>query len=82
MGEDALAATVRSLPPEGSAAKPCPKCGKLVPVKTHNRLRHILTTAVSCGWRGTITIAASAGTAFYPRDRELKLPDKAGVSRP
>ena len=63
IGEDALAATVAGLPPEGSEAKPCPNCGKPVPVKTHHRIRHVLTTAGELRCATTIiAIAAAAST--------------------
>src|SRR3989338_9714940 len=42
-GQETLSATVAALAPEDSSPKPCPKCGAPVPVKTHNRVRHLLT---------------------------------------
>lgn len=33
LGEETLAAAIEALPPEDTTPKPCPKCGKLVPVK-------------------------------------------------
>ena len=80
VGEDALAATVAALPPEGSEAKPCPKCGKLVPVKTHNRIRHVLTTAGELRLARNYHYCPRCRHGFYPRDRELKLPEEGEVS--
>ncbi len=42
--EETLAAVI-ARPPEDSNPKPCPKCGRLVPVKARNRPRHVLTIA-------------------------------------
>src|SRR5467141_270708 len=80
MGEKALAATMAALPPEGSAAKPCPKCGKPVPVKTHNRVRHILTTAGELRLTRNYHYCRRCRLGFHPRDRELNLPEEGEVS--
>ena len=80
MGEAALAATVAALPPEGSTAKSCPKCGKAVPVKTHNRVRHILTTAGELHLTRNYHYCRRCRLGFYPRDRELNLPEEGEVS--
>src|SRR5467141_1361822 len=82
MGEKALAATMAALPPEGSAAKPCPKCGKPVPVKTHNRVRHILTTAGELRLTRNYHYCRRCRLGFHPRDRELNLPEEGGASNP
>src|SRR6266849_9380273 len=63
LGEETLAATVAVLPPEGSAAKPCPKCGGPVPVKVHNRVRHILTTA------GELRVSRTGGSVHHTGPR-------------
>jgi hypothetical protein len=80
LGEETLAATVAALPPEGSAAKPCPKCGGPVPVKVHNRVRHILTTAGELRVSRNYHHCSACGLGFYPRDRELGLPEEGEVS--
>src|SRR5467141_489640 len=80
MGEEALAATVAALPPEGSTAKPCPKCGNPVPVKTHNRVRHLLTTAGELHLTRNYHYCRRCRLGFYPRDRELNLPEEGEVS--
>ena len=46
-GEEAQAATVAAPPPEDGSPRPCPKCGKPVPVKARNRVRHVLTVAMT-----------------------------------
>jgi hypothetical protein len=80
MGEETLAATMAALPPEGSAAKPCPKCGKPVPVKTHNRVRHILTTAGELRLSRNYHYCRRCRFGFHPRDRELNLPEEGEMS--
>src|SRR5882762_7346633 len=74
IGEDALAATVAALTPEGSEAKPCPNCGRPVPVKTHNRMRHVLTTAGELRLARNYHYCRRCQHGFYPRDRELEPP--------
>jgi len=80
IGEEALAATVAALPPEDSTAKPCPKCGKPVPVKTHNRVRHVLTTAGELRWTRNYHYCRRCQLGFNPRDRELNLPEEGELS--
>jgi hypothetical protein len=80
IGEEALAATIAALPPEGSGAKPCPKCGKPVPVKTHNRIRHVLTTVGELRLARNYHYCRQCRLGFYPRDRELSLPEEGEVS--
>lgn len=83
-GQDAnaelLAATIEALPPEDSAPKPCPKCGKAVPVKTHNRVRRILTTAGELRLARNYHFCRRCRLGFHPRDRELNLPEEGAVS--
>ena len=80
LGEETLAATVAALPPEGSVAKPCPRCGRPVPVKVHNRVRHILTTAGELRVSRNYHHCSACELGFYPRDRELGLPEEGEVS--
>ena len=79
MGEETLAAALAALGPEDGKSKPCPRCGRLTPVKARNRPRHILTVA------GELRFTryyhhCKCGTGFYPRDAELKLPEEGEVS--
>ena len=79
VGEETLVAAIAAMPPEDDSPKACPKCGRQVPVKVRNRPRHILTVA------GELRISrnyhhCACGTGFYPRDLELKLPEKGEVS--
>lgn len=80
VGAETLAATLATLPPEGATPKPCPKCGRLVPVKAKNRVRHILTVAGELRLSRNYHHCKACELGFYPRDRELNLPEKGEVS--
>ncbi len=80
MGVETLAAAIAALPPEDGSPKPCPKCGKPVPVKAKNRLRHILTTAGELRLTRDYHHCGHCNHGFYPRDAELKLPEGGEVS--
>ena len=80
VGEETLAAAIESLPPEDDRPKPCPRCGRRVPVKVKNRLRHILTTAGELRLSRNYHHCSTCEFGFYPRDLELKLPESGEVS--
>jgi hypothetical protein len=80
VGEDVQAEAVAALPPEDGKPRPCPKCGKPVPVKTKNRVRHLLTTAGELRLARNYHYCRSCKHGFYPRDAELKLPEEGEVS--
>lgn len=80
LGEETLAATIAGLPPEGTEARRCPRCGKPVPVKTPNRVRHILTIAGELRLSRNYHHCRHCRFGFYPRDRELKLPEEGELS--
>lgn len=79
-GEVMLEATIASLPPEDSTPKPCPKCGQPVPVKTRNRVRHLMTLAGELRLSRNYHYCRGCRRGFYPRDLELKLPEAGEVS--
>jgi hypothetical protein len=79
-GEELQAAKIAALPPEDGKPKPCPKCGKPVPVKTRNRVRHFLTTAGELRLSRNYHYCRACKAGFYPRDIELKLPEEGEVS--
>ncbi len=79
-GQETLSATVAALGPEDSSPKPCPKCGVPVPVKTHNRVRHVLTLAGEFRLSRNYHYCRRCSAGFYPRDLELKLPAEGEVS--
>jgi len=80
LGHLAGEVVLETLPPEDSTPKPCPKCGALVPVKTHNRVRHLLTLAGELRLSRNYHYCESCRRGFYPRDIELKLPEEGEVS--
>ena len=79
-GEETLVAAIESLPPEDGSPKPCPKCGQPVPVKVRNRTRHVLTIAGDLRLSRNYHHCSACNLGFYPRDRELNLPEKGEVS--
>ncbi len=80
MGQETLAALIESMPPEDGTPKQCPKCGRLVPVKAKNRPRYILTVAGELRFSRNYHHCDGCNAGFYPRDRELNLPEKGEVS--
>jgi hypothetical protein len=80
MGEETLAAAIAALPPEDATPKPCPKCGKPVLVKARNRPRHILTIAGELRFSRNYHHCSGCESGFYPRDRELNLPEDGEIS--
>jgi hypothetical protein len=80
MGQETLSAAIEALPPEDGTPKPCPKCGRAVPVKARNRTRHILTIAGELRLSRNYHHCGACQLGFYPRDRELNLPESGEVS--
>ena len=79
-GAEIQAQTIDSLPPEDGTPKPCPKCGKAVPVKTRNRVRHFRTTAGELRLSRNYHYCKACKRGFYPRDIALELPEEGEVS--
>jgi hypothetical protein len=79
-GEETLVAAIEALPPEDGSPKRCPRCGRLVPVKARNRVRHVLTVAGELRVSRNYHHCPACNYGFYPRDLELKLPEKGEVS--
>jgi len=79
-GEETLVAAIQALPPEDGSPKRCPRCGRLVPVKARNRTRHIVTVAGELRLSRNYHHCSACNFGFYPRDLELKLPEKGEVS--
>lgn len=80
LGQEALAATIESLPSEESTPKPCPKCGALVRVNVRNRVRTITTVSGELRLSRNYHYCAGCKHGFYPRDAELRLPEEGVVS--
>ena len=79
-GAETLALSIAALPPEDASPKPCPKCGKRVPVKARNRTRTILTIAGEVRLSRNYHHCSTCELGFYPRDHELNLPENGEVS--
>src|SRR3989338_396255 len=80
LGTDTLVATLAALPPEGDAARPCPTCGRLVPVRVRHRERTILTLCGEVKFSRNYHRCDHCGAGFSPRDAELGLPPDGDVS--
>ncbi len=80
VGEETLAAAIEALPPEDAKPKACPKCGMPVPVKARGRVRHVLTVAGELRLSRNYHYCLQCKLGFYPRDRELNLPEAGEVS--
>lgn len=80
VGEELQAEAIAALPPEDGKPRPCPRCGKPVPVKTKNRVRSFLTTAGELRLLRNYHYCRPCRHGFYPRDAELKLPEEGEVS--
>lgn len=80
VGEEALVAAVEALPREDATPKPCPRCGRLVPVKARNRVRVVQTVAGPLRVVRNYHHCPHCKAGFYPRDAELKLPENGDVS--
>jgi hypothetical protein len=80
VGQQGVDKRLRELPAEDGNSKPCPQCGKLIPVSKKNVPRTF--EALS----GTHTIerhhhyCRHCKHGFYPRDAELGLPGKGDVT--
>jgi hypothetical protein len=78
--QEELSAVVEALPPEDTSPKPCPKCGRLIPVKVRNRVRFLRTLAGELRLSRNYHHCKPCELGFYPRDIELKLPEAGEVS--
>jgi hypothetical protein len=79
-GQEGLSAAIDALPPEDGTPKPCPKCGRPVPVKARNRIRVVLTIAGELRLSRNYHHCSACNLGFYPRDIELHLPEAGEVS--
>lgn len=75
-----FAAMVAALPKEDGSPKSCPKCGRPIPVKAHQRERRVLTLSGEVSFFRNYHYCAHCKLGFYPRDAELKLPEHGDVS--
>lgn len=78
--QDALEARVAALEAESDGPKPCPRCGKFVRVRRRRVRRELRTLAGSLVFKRNHHYCDKCEHGFYPRDRELGLPESGAVS--
>lgn len=80
IAQEAFDKRLAELPPEDDAPKPCPRCGRLVPVHTQMVAREIISLA------GTHTLLRNyhrcklCKVGFFPRDAALGIPSEGRVT--
>jgi hypothetical protein len=79
-GTPAYQAIISRLGPEKPRAKNCPKCGRLVRVKVRDRERTILSLCGHVTFKRNYHYCDDCALGFYPRDRELKLPEEGTLT--
>jgi len=80
-GSSTLAALLAALPEEDTSAKPCPRCGKAVPVRGKKRARTVRTLSGKVTLLRNYHYCRTCKAGFCPRDVELGLPAKGALSR-
>lgn len=79
-GPEQFAALVAALPTEDDSAKPCPKCGRPIPVKARHRERCVQTLSGEVRFARNYHYCEHCQLGFHPRDAELKLPEHGDQS--
>lgn len=80
-GMEHFAAMVAALPAEADGPKPCPQCGRPIPVKARSRERRVHTLSGEVSFFRHYHYCEHCQKGFYPRDAELKLPEEGELSR-
>jgi hypothetical protein len=80
-GRSKLEASLAELPEEDMSAKPCPKCGKPIPVKGKKRRRILKTLSGKVSLVRNYHYCKLCKAGFYPRDQELGIPENGELSR-
>lgn len=78
--DSAIAAMVKRLKPEKRTAKPCPKCGKRVPVKAAERERTLRSLSGPITFRRNYHYCEKCEYGFYPLDVRLGLPEEGELT--
>lgn len=76
-----LDALLEWMPLEKPTGKPCPKCGKRVPVKAKDRERSVRTMAGRLTLKRNYHYCERCELGFYPLDRALDLPEEGELTR-
>lgn len=80
-GHEALDVLLARMEPEGRRPQECPKCGKSIRVRADARPRTVQTLSGAITFRRNYHYCDLCEYGFYPRDRELGLPEEGDVSR-
>jgi hypothetical protein len=80
VGQQTLDERLRLLPPEGCKAKRCPRCGRLVRVRTKGVARQFESLSGTHTLIRNYHYCDSCKHGFYPRDAELGLPAAGDVT--
>lgn len=78
--QSTLDARIAAMPPEGSAARPCPLCGALARVRRKRVKREVRCLSGVLVVERNHHYCEQCRAGFYPRDRELGLPEEGAVS--
>lgn len=80
VGEATLAKLLARLPDEGRDPKACPRCGRKVGARAKDRRREVRTMSGSQVVLRNYHYCKKCKHGFYPRDRELGLPEEGEVT--
>lgn len=75
-----LEARIEMLPPEDDTAKPCPKCGRKVRIRSRAVHRELRTRVGQLSLHRNYHYCDRCKYGFYPRDRELGIPENGSLS--
>jgi len=75
-----LNALLDRMPLEKPTGKPCPKCGKRVPLKAKDRERTVRTMAGTVTLKRNYHYCEHCKLGFYPLDRTLDLPEEGELT--
>jgi Uncharacterised protein family (UPF0236) len=79
-GEPSIAVMLSRMKPEKPTAKACPKCGKRVAVKAHDRERTVRSLSGEVTFKRNYHYCEACKHGFYPVDRLLDLPEQGELT--
>lgn len=78
--QSVLSTCFESLPDEDGKAKACPRCGRKIRVRRYTVKREVQTLSGKLTIKRNYHYCEHCKHGFYPRDRELGLPDEGDIS--
>ncbi len=78
--EPSIALMLSRMKPEKPTAKACPKCGKRVAVKAHDRERTVRSLSGEVTFKRNYHYCEACKHGFYPVDRLLDLPEQGELT--